>query len=52
MSAASPFSELPQTFRDAVSLVRQLRLRYLRIDALCIIQDDEEDWEKEASCMG
>jgi hypothetical protein len=47
-----PIGEPPQTFRDAVSLVRQLGLRHLWIDALRIVQDDEEDWKKEAFCMG
>ncbi|KAI1774428.1 HET-domain-containing protein [Hypoxylon cercidicola] len=39
------------TFQDVVSIVRQLGLRYLWIDSLCIVQDDNEDWEKESSKM-
>jgi hypothetical protein len=31
--------------------VRKLGFRYLWIDALCIIQDSEEDWRKEAAVM-
>ena len=41
----------PQTLRDAVLITRRLELRYLWIDALCIIQDDPDDWAKEASRM-
>ncbi|KAI8629161.1 heterokaryon incompatibility protein-domain-containing protein [Xylariaceae sp. FL1651] len=37
-------SELPRNFQDAVEIARALRIRYLWIDSLCIIQDDEEDW--------
>ena len=44
-------SELPKTFLDAVIFTRKLRIRYLWIDSLCIIQDDIHDWEKEASKM-
>ncbi|KAH8707073.1 hypothetical protein GQ44DRAFT_763770 [Phaeosphaeriaceae sp. PMI808] len=33
---------LPQTFLDAMGLIAALGERYLRIDALCIIQDDPE----------
>lgn len=43
---------LPQTFKDAIAVVRQLGLRYIWIDALCIIQDSPEDWEREAAAMG
>lgn len=39
------------TFQDAISVVRQLGLRYLWIDSLCIIQDDDEDWARESSKM-
>ena len=30
---------LPQTLKDAIKVVRQLGIRYLWIDALCILQD-------------
>ena len=33
-------------------MIRAIGLRYLWIDSLCIIQDDQQDWEKEASKMG
>ena len=39
---------LPKTFQDAITVTRKLKIRYLWIDALCIIQDDEEDWAREA----
>jgi hypothetical protein len=42
---------LPDTFREAVQFVRLLGIRYLWIDSLCIIQDDEQDWEKESMLM-
>ncbi|KAK6432176.1 hypothetical protein LTR95_011655 [Oleoguttula sp. CCFEE 5521] len=42
---------LSRTFQDAVSICRRLLFRYLWIDALCIVQDDHEDWLREASCM-
>lgn len=44
---------LPQTFQDAVEFARGLKVRYLWIDALCIIQneDDHEDWKRECGNM-
>lgn len=45
------FSALPQTFQDAVAIARELGLRYLWIDSLCIIQDSAADWEAESSKM-
>jgi hypothetical protein len=47
-----PMTILPQTFRDAISITRRLGVQYLWIDSLCIIQDSEEDWERESSMMG
>lgn len=47
-----PFDELPPTFQDAVRLTASLGQRYLWIDALCILQDDQEDWRREAESMG
>jgi hypothetical protein len=42
---------IPKTFRETISFVRALKIRYLWIDALCIIQDDENDWDKECGSM-
>lgn len=46
-----PLEDLPATFKDAVKLTRRLELRYLWIDSLCIVQDDEEDWRRQSSKM-
>lgn len=46
-----PPSQLPKTFSDAVSITRAIGLRYLWIDALCIVQDDQDDWATESSKM-
>jgi Heterokaryon incompatibility protein (HET) len=46
-----PISALPQTFKDAVVVARRLGIRHLWIDSLCIVQDDEVDWFREAATM-
>ncbi|KAF5241554.1 hypothetical protein FANTH_9065 [Fusarium anthophilum] len=43
--------QLPSTLRDAVKVARTLGLEYLWVDALCIVQDWEEDKSKEISKM-
>jgi hypothetical protein len=45
-------SDLPATFRDAIEVTRKLGLLYLWIDSLCIIQNDNTDWNIEAARMG
>ncbi|KAI0902912.1 hypothetical protein F4823DRAFT_569216 [Ustulina deusta] len=45
------FNQLPRTFQDAVRTTRALGIRYLWIDSLCIVQDDENDWNIEAKKM-
>ena len=45
------FKDLPKTFQDAVDVTRKLSIQYLWIDSLCIIQGNEEDWEKESRRM-
>lgn len=46
-----PEARLPQTFHDAVRTARELGLRYLWIDSLCIVQDDPTDFEAECARM-
>ena len=50
--ASVSVAELPRTFRDFVWLARSIRVRYVWIDSLCIIQDSEDDWLREAKFMG
>lgn len=45
-------ADMPQTFRDAVVITRELGIEYLWIDSLCILQGSKEDWQKESSKMG
>ena len=53
VSSLAGFSEteLPQTLQDAIHVVSKLDIQYIWIDALCIVQDDINDWEKEAIQM-
>jgi hypothetical protein len=46
-----PWSSLPETFQDAITVTRHLNLQYLWIDSLCIIQDSRTDWEIESARM-
>lgn len=45
------WNNLPLTFRDAIKVTNALDIRYIWIDSLCIIQDDEKDWRREAARM-
>ena len=47
------FDNLPSSFRRAIELTREIGIRYLWIDSLCIIQDGDngKDWEIESSKM-
>jgi hypothetical protein len=45
------YDELPKTFQDAVQVTRLLGKQYLWIDALCIIQGPDGDWNSEARSM-
>ncbi|KAF2805554.1 HET-domain-containing protein [Mytilinidion resinicola] len=46
-----PWDVLPKTFQDSILFTRRLDVRYLWIDSICIIQDSEDDWQREASLM-
>ncbi|KAF4461619.1 heterokaryon incompatibility [Fusarium albosuccineum] len=43
-----PLEALPKTFQDVVNVCRQLSIRYLWADTLCIIQDSNDDWQRQA----
>uniref|UniRef100_A0A8H7TPG6 Heterokaryon incompatibility domain-containing protein n=1 Tax=Bionectria ochroleuca TaxID=29856 RepID=A0A8H7TPG6_BIOOC len=54
MKKPTDFSTWDKNYQHAIKITRELGIRYLWIDALCIIQDQEsqEDWLKEAPTMG
>lgn len=43
--------DMAPSCRDAILVTRAIGIEWIWIDALCILQDDREDWEKEASRM-
>lgn len=43
--------EVPATIQDAMDVTKSLGIRYLWVDALCIVQHDKADWEREAARM-
>ncbi|KAJ2985270.1 hypothetical protein NUW58_g5625 [Xylaria curta] len=45
------FASLPRTFQDAVVVVSKMGLSYLWADALCIMQDDDDDKGRELAVM-
>lgn len=46
-----PYNELPKTFKHAVDSARNLNIRYLWIDSICIIQGNDGDFPEEAKKM-
>ena len=46
-----PTEKLPQTLLDATRFTNALGFRYIWIDAICIVQDDPQDWAFEAVRM-
>jgi hypothetical protein len=42
---------LSKNFRDAIAITRGLKMEYVWIDALCIIQDSPDDWARESAKM-
>ncbi|KAF2234099.1 HET-domain-containing protein [Viridothelium virens] len=45
------FGSLPTSYKEGITLARRLGLQYIWIDSLCIVQDDEADWRREAAQM-
>lgn len=52
LQAGFSVEELSPTQRDTVALAKALSVPYVWIDALCICQQDREDWEAESATMG
>ncbi|KAI0179569.1 HET-domain-containing protein [Hypoxylon sp. FL1284] len=50
-TAGFSLSTTSQVMQDAVDVCRSLDIPYLWVDAVCIIQDDKADWERESAQM-
>jgi Heterokaryon incompatibility protein (HET) len=50
-SQGIPIDQLPRTIQHASDLAFRLGYKRIWIDALCIIQDDSDDWRQEAARM-
>ena len=46
-----PFTDLPLVVQDAVLVTSKVGLRFIWVDAMCILQDSVEDWTHEANKM-
>lgn len=46
-----PMDSLPRTFLDAMRMAQALGIPRIWIDALCIVQDDEQEWQAQAAEM-
>lgn len=44
-------SRLPLNFNDTFRVAAEMGINYVWIDSLCIIQDDADDWDREAALM-
>ncbi|KAH7074576.1 heterokaryon incompatibility protein-domain-containing protein [Paraphoma chrysanthemicola] len=44
-------SQLPKTFRDAIEICGNFNIGYLWIDAMCIVQNDADDWKEAVATM-
>ncbi|KAG4441388.1 hypothetical protein IFR05_003145 [Cadophora sp. M221] len=47
-----PLAEVPPTLIDAFELTKKLGIDYLWVDALCIVQGSQREWEQESAKMG
>lgn len=45
------FDDLSPVIQDAVKTARNLDIPYLWVDSLCILQDDNSDWQRQCSQM-
>jgi len=47
-----PLEDVPRTLKDAFHLTKKLGFDYLWVDALCIVQGNQAEWEQESAKMG
>lgn len=50
-SELPPFFHWPQVFQDAFLVAKALEIRYIWVDAVCIDQNDSNDWNRESGKM-
>lgn len=46
-----PLKVLPRTIRDALVVTRRINLKFLWVDAMCIVQDDKDDVAEQITQM-
>jgi hypothetical protein len=51
LSSGVAIKVLPRTMQDAINFTRDINVDWLWIDSLCIFQDSQEDWNREALTM-
>jgi hypothetical protein len=51
LSSGVAIEILPRTMQDAINFTRDINVDWLWIDSLCIFQDSQEDWNREALTM-
>jgi hypothetical protein len=51
LKSSISYHTMPKAYQDTVRVARALGVKYIWIDALCIIQDDISDWETESKMM-
>jgi hypothetical protein len=49
--ASIELASLPLTIRGSIIVARKLGGVFIWVDAMCTIQDDNDDWEREAAQM-
>ncbi|KAF2448951.1 HET-domain-containing protein [Karstenula rhodostoma CBS 690.94] len=46
-----PYELMTSAINDTIALTRAIGLRYVWVDAICIVQDDTDDWLRDSSQM-
>lgn len=46
-----PLCSIPQTLQDSIIVARRLKIPYIWIDSMCIVQDSDKEWRTESRRM-